>query len=108
MNIDIVKLARLACRIFEELAVENLSVLDDMGKSIAAQGGSGLEAAAGVIWRSVEQNGFCGTVEIHAFEFYQYGITREALREMAPSAKSPLLLQRSWRIWLWAESSGVY
>ena len=72
--------------ILSELAVEQLSVLDDMGKSMvlrkvaAARNGSWSYLAG-----QLRQTQACRTVKIHAFEFYQYGITPEALREMAPS-----------------------
>ena len=95
MNIDIVSFNRLAYRIFEELAVENLAVLDDMGKSmvlrkVAAQKGRQL-----VLFRGhLNQAGFVSQLKSMLSEFYQYGISPEKLREMAEKAKTPLLRQK--------------
>ncbi len=95
MNIDIVSFNRLAYRIFEELAVENLAVLDDMGKSmvlrkVAAQKGRQL-----VLFRGhLNQTGFVNQLKSMLSEFYQYGVSPEMLREMAEKAKTPLLRQK--------------
>ena len=95
MNIDIVSFARLAYRIFEELAVENLSVLDDMGKSMVLRKVAAAQKRQMVLFGGqLNKPGFVGQLKSMLSEFYQYGITPEALREMASSAKSPLLQQK--------------
>ena len=95
MNIDIVSFARLAYWIFEELAVEQLSVLDDMGKSMVLRKVAAAQKRQLVLFGGqLSKPGFVGQLKSMLSEFYQYGITPEALREMAPSARSPLLRQK--------------
>ena len=95
MNIDIVSFARLAYRVFEELAVENLAVLDDMGKSMVLRKVAAAQKRQLVLFGGqLNKSGFVGQLKSMLSEFYQYGITPEALREMAPEAKSPLLRQK--------------
>ena len=95
MNIDIVSFARLAYRIFEELAMEQLSVLDDMGKSMVLRKVAAAQKRQLVLFGGqLSKPGFVGQLKSMLSEFYQYGITPEALREMAPSARSPLLRQK--------------
>lgn len=95
MNIDIVSFARLAYRIFEELAVENLAVLDDMGKSMVLRKVAAAQKRQLVLFGGqLNKAGFVGQLKSMLSEFYQYGITPQALRQMAPNAKSPLLKQK--------------
>ncbi len=95
MNIDIVSFQRLAYRVFEELAVENLKVLDDMGKSMVLR-----KVAAGcrrklVLFQGhLNQNGFVSQLKSMLSEFYQYGISPRILREMAELSPTPLLRQK--------------
>ena len=68
MNIDIVSFARLAYRIFEELAVENLSVLDDMGKSMVLRKVAAAQKRQLVLFGGqLNKTGFVGQLKIHAF-----------------------------------------
>ena len=95
MNIDVLSFQRLAYRVFEELAVENLQVLDDIGKSmvlrkVTAQCRKQLVLFGG----HLNQAGFVGQLKSMISEFYQYGLTPELLRQTAPEAKSPLLRQK--------------
>ena len=95
MNIDIVSFARLAYRIFEELAVKQLAVLDDMGKSMVLRKVAAAEKRQLVLFGGqLNKAGFVGQLKSMLSEFYQYGITPDALREMVPDAKSPLLKQK--------------
>lgn len=95
MNIDIVSFQRLAYRIFEELAVENLQVLDDMGKSMVLRKVAAAQRRKLVLFSGhLSQAGFVSQMKSQLSEFYQYGITPDILREMAPLARSPLLRQK--------------
>ena len=95
MNIDIVSFERLAWRIFEELAVERLAVLDDMGKAMVLR-----KVAAGVkndlklFGGHLDQIGFIGELKSMLSEFFQYGITGERLAELAQEETSPLLRRK--------------
>ncbi len=95
MNIDVLSFQRLAYRVFEELAVENLQVLDDMGKSMVLRKVTALCRKQLVLFSGhLNQAGFVGQLKSMISEFYQYGLTPELLRETAPEAKSPLLRQK--------------
>lgn len=95
MNIDIVSFQRLAYRIFEELAVENLQVLDDMGKSMVLRKvAAAQQRKLGLFQGHLHQAGFVNQLKSMLSEFYQYGITPQILREMAPLARTPLLRQK--------------
>ena len=95
MNIDSVSFERLAWRIFEELAVERLAVLDDMGKAMVLR-----KVAAGVkndlklFGGHLDQIGFIGELKSMLSEFFQYGITGERLAELAQEETSPLLRRK--------------
>ena len=92
MNIDIVSFNRLAYRVFEELAVENPAVLDDMGKSmvlrkVAADQRRNLKLYGG----HLNQTGFINQLKSMLSELCQYGIGPEDLRMAAQEAESALL-----------------
>lgn len=95
MNIDIVSFERLAYRIFEELSVERLDVLDDMGKSmilrkVAAAKKKELKLFGG----HLNKTGFIGELKSMLSEFLQYGITQEALTELSKGAQGAMLKQK--------------
>lgn len=95
MNIDIVSFERLAYRVFEELAVENLHVLDDMGKSMVLRKVAGRHRRELVVFQGhLDQSGFVGKLKSMISEFYQYGITPQMLREVAADAGSALFRQK--------------
>lgn len=95
MNIDIVSFQRLAYRVFEELAVENLQVLDDMGKSMVLRKvAAGCKRQLKLFSGHLNQNGFINQLKSMLSEFYQYGITPTVLTDMVPLAATPLLAQK--------------
>ncbi len=91
-NIDIVSFNRLAWRVFEELAVENPDVLDDMGKSmvlrkVAAREKRDLELYSG----HLNQTGFINQLKSMLSELYQYGVKPEDLERVRDGASGALL-----------------
>lgn len=95
MNIDIVSFQRLAYRVFEELAVENLQVLDDMGKSMVLRKVAAQKRRELVLFQGhLNQTGFVNQLKSMLSEFYQYGITPQILREMAELAGTPFFGQK--------------
>ncbi|RGY95646.1 helicase-exonuclease AddAB subunit AddB [Clostridium sp. AM58-1XD] len=92
MNIDIVSFGRLAYRVFEELAIENPVVLDDMGKSMVLRKvAAGEKKRLGIFRGHLSHAGFIGQMKSMISEMAQYGISYEMLDEMIPKVKSPLL-----------------
>ena len=92
MNIDIVSFERLAYRVFEELAVVNPAVLDDMGKSMILRKVAAIRGRdLGIFRGHLGKAGFIGQLKSMVSELYQYGISLEQLREMEICASSQLL-----------------
>lgn len=95
MNIDIVSFQRLAYRIFEELAVKELPVLDDMGKSMVLRKvAADHKKHLGLFQGHLNQTGFINRLKSMLSEFYQYGITPEDVRRAGVEAKGPLLKEK--------------
>lgn len=88
MNIDIVSFNRLAFRVFEELGINRLSILDDTGKTL-------------VLRHVIEENkqklklfgdkikyfGFVEEMKSSISELYQYGISPEELLQVIEQTK---------------------
>lgn len=95
MNIDIVSFERLAYRIFEELSVESLYVLDDMGKSMVLRKvAAGKKRQLKLFGSHLEKVGFISEIKSMLSEFFQYGISEERLSQMAETADSAMLKQK--------------
>ncbi len=94
MNIDIVSFQRLAYRIFEELGVENLEVLDDMGKSMVLRKvASEQKARLGLYAGHLNKTGFINQLKSMLSELYQYGIRPQDLKQAQEHA-GPLLKEK--------------
>ncbi len=94
-NVDVLSFNRLAYRVFEDLAVETLTVLDDMGKSmvlrkVAAEKRRELH----YYQRHLNQMGFVNQLRSLLSEMYQYGVTPELLLELQGRAKQPILKEK--------------
>lgn len=91
-NIDIVSFQRLAYRIFEELSIQQLSVLDDIGKSmILRKVMANHKQQLDVFKRHLNQTGFIHQFKSMLSELFQYGVTPKTIRAAIPDTESPLL-----------------
>lgn len=95
MNIDIVSFKRLAYRVFEELAVTNPQVLDDMGKSMVLRKVAANKKKELVLYKEhLSKAGFISQLKSMLSELYQYGVTPDMLGEKIPDTVSPVLKQK--------------
>lgn len=96
MNLDIVSFQRLAYRIFEELAIENPDVLDDMGKSMVLRKvAAGKKKELVYFGNMLDKAGFIEQLKSMLSELYQYGISLQDLKHgIAALEEDPLLSQK--------------
>ena len=94
-NIDVVSFNRLAYRVFEDLTVELLTVLDDMGKSMILRKVAGeKKRELHYYQRHLGQAGFVNQLKSLISEMYQYGVTPETLKELTGTAGGPILKEK--------------
>lgn len=94
-NVDVLSFNRLAYRVFEDLAVETLTVLDDMGKSmILRKVLSEKKKELHFYRRHLGQIGFVDQVKSLLSELYQYGVTPALLNELGEKADQPILKEK--------------
>ena len=94
-NVDVLSFNRLAYRVFEDLAVETLTVLDDMGKSMVLRKVAGeKKRELHYYQRHLGQVGFVNQLKSLISEMYQYGVTPDKLQELRKSADQPVLREK--------------
>ncbi len=90
MNIDVLSFHRLAYRIFTELGMDDVSILDDTGKNLILHriAHENLEKFP-VLGRKLQNPGYIDEVKSLLSEFTQYHISVEELRGMADTKGLP-------------------
>ena len=105
MNIDILSFGRLAFRVFEELGISKMSILDDTGKTLLLR--HAIEKNQDKLKLFYDKYKFFGFVEemkSSISELYQYGISPEQLDKVILDTKDHKatymmrLLKNLWRI----------
>lgn len=93
-NIDVLSFQRLAYRIFDELCVPMLNILDDTGKAmILRKVAEEQKMNMNAFRKNLSQNGFIQELKSMISELYQYGIQEEQLKTLIPQTKRHPLLQ---------------
>lgn len=94
-NIEVLSFLRLSYRVFEELGIVPGELLTDVGKSLLVKRVINRFAKELRLFAAnVKKTGFIDEMKSLLSEFYQYGITPEALQEMQKKAEAEPLLYR--------------
>ncbi len=87
MNIDVLSFKRLAYRVFDELGITNLTVLEETGKNLVLRKLAAQEEdKLGVIGRKLNRIGYISEVKSPLSELVQYNISPEELGRYIASA----------------------
>ena len=97
-NIDIVSFNRLAFRVFEELNLGSLDILDDTGKSLILRKVIAAESKNLMIYKDkVHMHGFVEEMKSVISELYMYGIGLEKYKEIKEQVKGNKLVTEKLR-----------
>ena len=92
-NIDIVSFNRLCFRVFEELGISSLDILDDTGKSLILRKVIANESSKLNIYREkIHMHGFVEEMKSVISELYMYGIGLEKYKEIREQVKNNKLV----------------
>ena len=88
MNIDVLSFKRLAYRVFDELGITNLTVLEETGKNLVLRKLAAQEAdKLGVIGRNLNRIGYISEVKSLLSELVQYNISPKELGRYIDSGR---------------------
>ena len=88
MNIDVLSFKRLAYRVFDELGITRLMVLEETGKNLVLRKLAGQEAdKLGVIGRNLNRIGYISEVKSLLSELVQYNISPQDLEGYIASGR---------------------
>ncbi len=93
MNIDVLSFQRLAYRVFDELGISNIKVLEETGKNLVLRKvAQGIEDKLTVLRPNIGRMGYISEVKSLLSELMQYNVAPEQLRAYINSGKlSPVL-----------------
>ena len=88
MNIDVLSFQRLAYRVFDELGIKNVKVLEETGKNLVLRKvAQGIEDKLTVLRPNISRMGYIGEIKSLLSELMQYNISPEQLRAYINSGK---------------------
>lgn len=93
LNIDVVSFGRLAYRIFDELHMKDMLILEDIGKSMVLRKVmTSVASELTVLKGNIRKQGFVGEMKSTVSELLQYHVTCKQLEELAKLfAHQPML-----------------
>ena len=92
LNIDVVSFDRLAYRVFDELGIQQISVLDDIGKSLLLQRViQGCREDLKIFKYNVEKPGYIDQIKSLISEFEQYQVLTSELKDQVDFQSNPIL-----------------
>ncbi len=94
MNIDVLSFKRLAYRVFDELGITDLKVLDETGKNLVLRRLAQKEEESLTVLRpNMSRMGYIGEVKSLISELVQYNISPEELKKLAEDSTLPQVLR---------------